>query len=51
MSSICWRARYKDLAEIHDSLGWDNFVEGRIPTYYLDVHRRYLKKEGKAHVI
>jgi len=50
MSSICWRARYKDLAEIHDSLGWDNFVEGRIPTYYLDVHRRYLKEEGKAHV-
>jgi len=50
MSSICRWARYEDLAEVHDSLGWDNFVEGRIPSCYLNFHRRCLEEEGKAHV-
>jgi len=29
--------RHQVLAEVHDKLGWDNFVEGRICTMYLDV--------------
>jgi len=51
MSSICRRAQYEDLAAVHDYLGWDNFVEGRISSCYLDSHRIYLEEEGKTHVV
>ena len=51
MSIICRRVRYEDLAAVNDSLGWDNFVEGRIPSCYLDSHRIYLEEEGKSHVV
>jgi len=34
-------ACYTALARAHDRLGWDNFVEGRICTAYLDAFQEY----------
>ena len=31
----CSSTHHETLASVHDRLGWDNFVEGRIPTYVL----------------
>jgi hypothetical protein len=35
-------SKYGVLAEYHDKLGWQNFVEGRILSYYVDIQRSYL---------
>ena len=32
--------RYSSLAKLHDSLGWDNFVEGRISVLWLEFRER-----------
>jgi len=35
-------SKYGVLAEYHDKLGWQNFVEGRLLSYYIDIQRSYL---------
>jgi hypothetical protein len=37
-------SEYALLAEVQDRLGWDNFVEGRISTLWLDTVSPFLKK-------
>ena len=32
-----------ELAKDHDSIGWQNFTEGRISKLYLEYQRRYYK--------
>ena len=34
--------RYIEFAEIHDNLGWDNFVEGRISKRLVNLQAQYL---------
>jgi len=33
---------YIKFAEIHDDLGWDNFVEGRISKSFVRIQTQYL---------
>ena len=35
-------SKYGVLAEYHDKLGWQNFIEGRLLSYYVDIQRSYL---------
>ena len=35
-------SRYERLAQAHDKLGWDNFLEGRICVLYLELQQDYM---------
>jgi len=37
-----WASRYALLAQYHDKLGWQNFVEGRYVSLYVEYQRMYL---------
>jgi len=37
-----WASRYALLAKYHDWLGWQNFVEGRFVSLYVEYQRMYL---------
>ena len=39
MADCCTDPLFAELARVHDLLGWDNFLEGRISKGYLDAHR------------
>jgi len=39
MSQCCHPSRYESLVKAHDNLGWDNFLEGRICTLFLEAYR------------
>lgn len=46
MSSILdprWHRRYSLLAKFHDTLGWQNFVEGRFVSLYVEYQRKLLQ--------
>ena len=51
MRDICAEEKYRELARIHDTLGWDNFVGGRIPHWYLQCHRLHRAEEGKFYAV
>ena len=38
---------YHRLARYHDKLGWDNFLEGRFCTLYVELHRRHLRTASR----
>ena len=39
-----WASRYALLAQYHDKLGWQNFVEGRYVSLYVEYQRMYLNR-------
>ena len=39
MSQCSHPSRYESLVKAHDKLGWDNFLEGRICTLFLEAYR------------
>ena len=43
-------SKYALLAEVQDRLGWDNFVEGRISTLWLDTISPFLKQASRKSI-
>ena len=43
-------SKYALLAEVQDRLGWDNFVEGRISTLWLDTVFPFLKQSSRKSI-
>ena len=47
---ISKHSKYALLAEVQDRLGWDNFVEGRISTLWLDTISPFLKQASRKSI-
>ena len=43
-------SKYVLLAEVQDKMGWDNFVEGRISTLWLDTIAPFLKQASRKSI-